>query len=145
MIQGAIQPNHIPVNKYELNIPGLPPITFTKIAGIEQELETVDLPDRTTASGGNTKAFEFACETAEHHKAEQAALEAWFAASQAAATGYKKAATLTKKTVDGATLRNFTLLGIYPFKRKLPDLDMKNEGEMGVVEWTFKGDLILPA
>jgi hypothetical protein len=145
MIQGAIQPNHIPVNKYTLSVPGMPPITFTTVSGIEQELETVDLPDRTTASGGNTKAFEFTAQTPEHHAAEQVAMEGWLAAAVAAAPGYKKACTLTKTPVGGGTPRNFTILGVYPFKRKLPDLDMKNEGEMGVVEWTFKGDLILPA
>ena len=53
-MKGAIKPNHMAVNKYTLTVIGMPPLTPTEISGLEEELQTVELPDRTRASGGNT-------------------------------------------------------------------------------------------
>lgn len=144
-MKGTIQPDHISVNKYELLALGMPPIQFTEVSGIEEELETVDLPDRTTASGGNTKPVEFTAKHMMHHLVEQAAMEVWFKESQDPVSPlYKKAGTLIHKSISGKVIRSYTLLGLYPTKRKLPDLEMANEGEPAVVEWTFKADDILP-
>lgn len=144
-MKGAIQPNHIPLNNFKLLVVGLPGLTPTKISGIEEELETVDLPDRTKASGGNTKPGEFTMMLPMHHSVEQAAMEVWFSESQDPVTPtYKKPGTLIHNALDGTPLRSFTLVGLFPRKRKLPDLEMKNEGEMAEVEWTFSFDDILP-
>jgi hypothetical protein len=52
-MKGAIAPDHIPVNKYQLLVAGVIPLTITEVSGIEDELQTTELPDRTVASGGN--------------------------------------------------------------------------------------------
>ena len=52
-MKGSIQADHIPVNKYEFLVVGIPGLVFTEISGLEQETESVVLPDRTTASGGD--------------------------------------------------------------------------------------------
>jgi hypothetical protein len=143
-IKGAIQPNHIPVNKYRFLVVGLPPLTPTKIDGIEEELEAVDLPDRTRASGGNTKPVEFSLMLPAHHAVEQAAMEAWFKSSQdPVLPGYKKAATLLITPINGGAPKPRTLVGVFPTKRKDPDLEMKNEGDMAEVQWTLSADDII--
>ena len=81
-MKGVLAPDHIPKNKYELRVRGLPPITFTAVSGLEEELDKVDLPDRTGASGGNTKNGEFTARMPTHHTTERIALEAWFAECQ---------------------------------------------------------------
>jgi len=145
MLKGRLQADHIPVNKFTLFVAGMPPIEFTKVSGIEEELQSVSLPDRTVASGGNTAPVEFTAETMMHHLLEQVALELWFKEGQdPVSPTYKKVGTLIHKSLTGNTLRTFTVVGVFISKRKLPDLEMANEGEPAVVEWTFKADQILP-
>jgi hypothetical protein len=144
-VKGEILPDHIAVNKYTFQIVGLIPVTALEVSGIEDELETTELPDRTVASGGFRKATEFSAKVPLHHTLEQAALEKWFRDSQdPIAPDYKKAVTLTHESLSGKTARTFSLAGVFPKKRALPDLEAKNEGEIALVEWTFSADDVLP-
>lgn len=143
-MKGILLPDHIPVNNYELLVLGAPPIVFTSVDGLETELETVDLPDRTVASGGNEKPTEFTASHPKHHAVEDAYLEGWFKESQRAVPTYKKAATLLVRSVSGLQVRSYNLIGLFPSKRKTPDLEMENEGEPFLTEWTFKADRVIP-
>jgi hypothetical protein len=144
-MKGTIQADHMPVNKYELIVLGLPPITFVTVSGIEDELQVVDLPDRTRRSGGHRNPTEVVGAVPMHHAIEQAALELWFAEAQdPVSPTAKKVATLIHKSTSGGAFRSFTLDGMFPSKRALPELDMNNEGEMANVEWTFQVDNVLP-
>jgi len=141
----TLLPDHIPVNNYSLIVVGLPPIQFITIDGLEEELDTVDLPDRTKASGGNTKAVEWTATHAKHHTIEDAYLEAWFLESQdPVLPTYKKPATLLVNSISRLNTRSFNLIGMFPSKRKTADLDMNNEGELNVNEWTFNCDRVIP-
>lgn len=140
-LKGVIQSGHIPVNKFKLLVVGVIPLTPITVSGIEEELETIDLPDRTKASGGQTKAGTFTAKFAEHHKAEIDGLEKWFNDSQDPVDpAYKKPVTLTRESIDGKQVRSWSLTGVFPTKRKLPDLEMKNEGQMGEMDYTFSFD-----
>ncbi|RLE17973.1 MAG: hypothetical protein DRJ65_22035 [Acidobacteria bacterium] len=144
-MKGAIKPDHMPVNKYDFIILGMPSFTPITVSGIENELQTVDLPDRTKASGGNRNPSEVTVTFPMHHLAEQAALELWFAESQdPVSPTYKKVGTLIHKSNSGQTFRSYTMDGIFPSKQSLPELNMDNEGEQAVVEWTFQIDDLLP-
>lgn len=145
-MKGIILPDHIPVNNYQLIVVGGPPfITFTSIDGLEEELETVDLPDRTVASGGNTKSLEFTAKHPKHHLAEDIFLESWFLMSQDPVLPlYKKAATLLVQSISRLQTRTYNLIGLFPAKRKTADLEMNNEGELNETEWTFKCDRLIP-
>lgn len=138
-MKGVIKPDHIPVNKYQLLAAGLPPLVFTKVSGMEDELESVDLPDRSVASGGNRKSTELTVMLPLHHTTEQAAMEGWFRESQdPVSPTYKKQGTLVMQSLSGLTVKSFQMKDVFPTKRKLPDLEMVNEGEMAEVEWTLK-------
>lgn len=144
-IKGSIKPDHIALNQYQLLVVGLPPITFTTVGDIEEELETVELPDRTKASGGNTKAGEFTATMPMHHLVELAALELWYKEGQHPVTAtYKKPGTMIYKGIDGKVFKSYSLTGLFISKRKLPGTDMKNAGEMAEVELTFSFDDVLP-
>lgn len=144
-MKGEIQGDHMPVNKYVLQVLGLVPLTATEVSGIEDELETTELPDRTVASGGNRKATEWTMMLPMHHTAEQAAMELWYRESQdPVSPTYKKPVTLTHQSLSGNATRNFSLVGVFPKKRVLPDLEKLNEGEIALVEWTMSTDDILP-
>lgn len=138
-MKGAIQEGHIPVNNFVLLVLGMVPFTLTKLSGIEKELEVVDLPDRTKASGGQTKAGTFTMMLPLHHTLEVAAMQKWFKDSQdPVQPGYRKTATLTMSPVVlNEVGKSYTILGLFPVKEKLPDLEMKNEGEMAEVEYTM--------
>jgi hypothetical protein len=144
-MKGVIKPDHIPVNKYLLIIIGLPQLNPIEISGMEDELETVDLPDRTVASGGNRKATEFTMMIPAHHTLEIAACEAWFLEGQEPVSpGYKKAGSLIMKSLSGKKFRTRSLVGAFISKRADPDLELVNEGEMASIEYTVKVDDPLP-
>lgn len=140
-LKGTIKPDHIPVKNFKLLVIGLPELTVTKVAGIEVELNVVDLPDRTSASGGETNPVEFTMEMPTHHVEEQAAMEAWWLESQDPVSPlYKKNATLVVESISRNITVSYALSGLFPSKPKTPDLDMANDGEMSVVEWTMRAD-----
>jgi len=144
VMKGSVQPNHIPVNNYKLLVVGMPDILFTEISGLEQETETVDLPDRTQASGGNVKGVEFTAKMFEHHTVELAALELWrLEAKDPVSPTYKKIGTLIKYGIDGSIKSTRSIVGVFIKKRTDADLDMANEGEPAMVEWTFWADDVL--
>jgi hypothetical protein len=144
-MKGAIKPDHIPVNKYQLIVLGLPPLTPTEVSGVEDELQTVDLPDRTVASGGNRASTEFTMKIPAHHSVEVAACEIWYREGQEPVVpSYKKAVTLIIRSLSGAVSRTKAYVGCFISKRVEPDLEMENEGEMAVYEYTVKVDDVLP-
>jgi hypothetical protein len=144
-LKGTVDPDIIPVNKFQLLVAGLPPLTFTSVGGIEDELQTAELPDRQRVSGGNRGPIEFTAMLPEHHLVEQGAMELWFKSSQdPVSPSYRKIGTLVVQSNTGSIFRTYSLLNLFPTKRALPDREMENEGEMSQVEWTFSADDIEP-
>jgi hypothetical protein len=145
-MKGKIQENHIPKNSYELQIIGLPVITFIEVSDIPEELDVVDMPDRTKASGGNTKAGEFTAIAPSHHDVEVAAMEAWYKEGQDPVSAtYKKAGVLIKKSLSGEVARTYTFTGLFVTGRTLQSLSLENEGELDAMEWAFSFDDIMPS
>lgn len=143
--KGTIKADKFSVNKFELLVVGLPIFTVTKVSGLEEELEVAELPDRTRVTGGNTKGAEFTATMPLHHTIEQVAMELWFKEGQDPVSPlYKKPVTLLFKSDTGRVLRSFTMAGVFPRKRALPELDMKAEGEAVTIMWTFSYDEIMP-
>jgi hypothetical protein len=141
----VLLPDHIPVNNFNLIVVGGPPLLqFITIDGFDWELDTVDLPDRTKASGGATKAIEFTATHPKHHVVEDVFLQAWFQEAQLGLPTYKKAASLVNTSISRLQVRTWNLIGLFPMKQKTADLDIANEGEMNVTEWTFVADLPIP-
>jgi hypothetical protein len=144
-MKGVIKSDHIPVNNYQLIIIGLPPLNPTEISGIEDELQTVDLPDRTVGSGGQRAPAEFTMMIPAHHTLEVAACEVWFKeAQEPVSPTYKKAGTILMKSLSGKTIRSRSIVGAFIHKRVDPDLELANEGEMAAIEYTVKVDDVLP-
>jgi len=144
-MKGEVQADHIPVNKFQLKVVGLLDIYLSTVSGIEDELQTIDLPDRTKASGGNRAAGEFTAMQPIHHTAEVAAMEIWFKEGQdPISPTYKKPCTLIMQSLSGQKEKSYTLIGVFVTKRALPDLDKGDDGEMAQIEWTFSFDDILP-
>ncbi len=144
-IKGVLQADHIAVNNYQLLVLGLPALLPVEISGLEDELETTVLPDRTRATGGGRGPSEFTIMLPEHHRVEQAAMEVWFRESQdPVLPTYKKPASLIAKSISNNTIVTRTLVGCFPTKRTTPDRELENEGEMANVEWTISVDDIVP-
>ena len=144
-MKGEIKPDHMPVNNFTLQVVGLVSLTAVEISGIEDELNVIDLPDRTVASGGTRNATEFDLSIPLHHTVEMAALELWFREAQdPISPTYKKPGTLIHHSLSDGASRSYTLVGLFPKKRKLPDLDMSNEGEMAMAVWTMAVDDVVP-
>jgi hypothetical protein len=144
-MKGDIKSDHIPVSKYKLLVAGFPSLTIVELSGLEDEIVTTELPDRTVVSGGQHTASEFTIMMPDHHLEEQAIMETWFIEStDPVSPSYKKIATLIAESVSGNTIRSRSLIGVFPKKRKLWDGEMANEGEIALVEWTLSVDEILP-
>lgn len=145
VMRGSVQPGHIPVNNFELLVVGLPPIVFTTISGLEDETEAIALPDRTMASGGNSKPVEFTGTTFEHHTAERASLELWLRQGRDPVDPlYRKVGTLIKRDIHGNVASTTSMTGLWIKKKETSELDMSNEGEPAMITWTFSADTVLP-
>jgi len=143
-IKGVIRPDHMQQNKFALLSRELPTLTPLKITGIEEELDNVDLPDRTSASGGRTKQFEIVVTFALHHRLEIEALELWWTECEDPVSPlYKKDITLAIYSQSSIDDKSFLLEGMFPIKRGVSDLDLDNDGEMVTQDWTFKVDQLL--
>jgi len=140
-LKNLIQPNHAPINKYELLVLGLPSVLFTDVTGIEQETQKVTLPDRTAASGGQSEPFEVVAKLPLHHTSEVSAIEAWYKEGQDPVTAnYKKTGTMIYKAINDTIVKSYSLIGTWISKLKYPDTDMTNEGEPALLEVTFTVD-----
>jgi hypothetical protein len=140
----AIQPDHIPVNNYRLLINGLQPITFTSVGALEKELDTVELPDRTTASTGRTKPGETEVKVPAHHTVEVQQMESWYREGKdPISPTYKKVATLEAYSGSRLITNTYTLIGAYVSKGATPDREMNDDGEMDVLTYTIKWDDVL--
>jgi len=144
-MKGDIQSDHIPVNKFVFSVLGLIDLTVTAVSGLDDELETVKLPDRTQASGGNRGPTNFDITIPAHHQLEQAAMEVWYRESQdPVLPTYKKPCTLTLKSISGQSSYRLSLVGVFPMKRGVPELDKENEGEMAGIVWSMSADDVIP-
>lgn len=144
-LKGTIQPAHIPVNNFELVVVGLPKLVLAQVSGLEVETDSVEMPDRTVASGGNQKASEFTIMSFSHHTLERAALESWMAEGKDPVTAtYKKVANLVERNIEGIVVKTTTLIGLWIKKKKEPDKDMANEGDPAMIEWTCSADDAFP-
>ena len=144
MKKGTIKEDHIPRNKGTLFVPGYPPFAFTSITGMEEELQTVDLPDKTRASGGHTTPVEITCRHPMHHKVHESLLEDWYQEGKDPITpGHKKVASLQYKSGTGNITRTYPMIGMFPNRRKPADIEADNEGELAETEWRFSVDDVL--
>lgn len=138
-MEGVLLPDHIALNNYELIVTGMPKFTFTAISGIDEELETVDLPDRTPASGGHRKPVEFTAKQPMHHVPEVKALELWYKSAQEPVLPiYQKTGMMVMYSISALGLKMYMLTHLFPCGMKLPDTSMDNEGELAEIEWKFK-------
>lgn len=144
-MKGAIQPNHVSKNNFELQVIGLPPITFVEVGDISEQIDKVDLPDRTRASGGTKQAGDFPVTLPSHHDVEVAAMEAWYKEAQdPVAPTYKKSGVLIKKGIDGSVIRTYTFTGLWVSERNMTAVALENEGEMDAIEYLLNFDDIIP-
>lgn len=140
-----IQGDHIPRNKFELVVVGLPKITFTTVSSITDATTETTLPDGTSASGGKTTPKEFTVTVPAHHLVQVAAMDNWKRQGEDPVDqGYKKAGTLIGYTGTGNAFKSWSLSGLWCRDRVTPDFDMDDDGEMAVVTYLMKADKALP-
>lgn len=143
-LKGKIKDDHAPLNSFQLLVIGLPDITCTTVSEIPEELNTVEMPDRTIRSGGQTAPVEFEITVPTHHVVEIAALEAWYIQGQDPVDpGYKKVGSLVLYTNSGLPITH-SLLNVWISGRTLPALDMSNDGELAVNTYMLKADKVEP-
>jgi hypothetical protein len=144
-LKGIILPDHIPVNKYELTIVGMSTIVMTSVSGLETEVPAIDLPDRTKATGGQPSSAELTVTVPMHHASEILQMDIWHTEAQDPITiTYKRAGILEHKSGTGDIIKQYTLIGIWCSKRKLPDLAYDDDGAMAEVEYTLQVDSVMP-
>ena len=142
----VLLPDHIPTNKYNLVIAGLGgTITVVSVGSLEREIDRVELPDRTAASGGRTKPFTFDVKVPTHHAEEIALMDQWAEDCQdPVSPDYKKTGTLSKISISGLSRYVVTLIGLWVQKDTTPDLEMNEEGSMSEKTYTMSCDDFLP-
>ena len=148
-MKSVLDPNHIPRNKYFLDIPEIPDfINFVAVEGLESEIDNVEMPDKTMVSGGRTAPSEFTGRVMLHDIVAVDVLQRWHEdCKDPADPFYKKTGILQYEPINGTkgpgVFTTFELRGIWPSRISPPDTDMSNEGEPQQFEVTFKVDEIV--
>ena len=141
----VLLPDHIPTNKYALAVAGLGNITYTSVGALEREIDKVDLPDRTSASGGRTKPLEFEVKVPAHHLEEIALMDDWHEQGQDPVDpNYKKTGTLSMISISGLQRYVGTIVQLWVQKDATPELEMNSEGDMAEKTYTMCADDFLP-
>ncbi len=145
-LQGSIQPDHLSQAKFTFNIIGLPPLHPITVSGLGDEIDTVELPDQTMASGGGIKPTELTITFPGHggnHAIEVEAMEIWYKECKGnVSPNYKKAGTLTVHSISGSHSRSYGITGVFVTKRSISDLDMNNDGDMHTHEYGLSIDAV---
>lgn len=144
-IKNVIQENRVQTNKYQALIqPGVGQVLFTAISGLEEELDAVELPDRTMRSGGRKKTIEFDVTQPMHHDVELIGMEAWYEECQDPVSPiHLKIMALIIFDSQGFPRRRVTLFNVWIKKRAHSDLELEGDGEMGTVTWTLQADELI--
>jgi hypothetical protein len=144
-IKNVLQENRIQMNKFSLSFqPGVGEVTLMSVGELEEELDTVDLPDRTTRSGGRKKQIEFDVVQPAHHDIEVAAMEAWYVDCQdPVAPDHLKVGTYTRFDQQGTPRRTVTLDNCWLSKKVESESDLDNDGEQATITWTVKADAMI--
>jgi hypothetical protein len=144
-IKNVVQPNRVQVNKYQLIVqPGVGSVLLVSIGGLEEELDKVDLPDRTSRSGGREKQGETEIVQPMHHDLEVLAVETWYRMCKNTLPLYLKLGILMIFDEWGSPRKRYTLPNCWLSKRKHADLELDNDGEMATITWTMNYDQIIP-
>jgi hypothetical protein len=157
-LKGRIPGGHIALNNFELLIgapvpyPGKPCIT--KISGIKEILEHVELPDRTKAPTGQTKPGNFKISFPLHDVPTRLYFEEWINACKAPVSPLsKRSGTVVMYSIYAGSLfgaitgsATYGLSGLFieEADRMPKEFDMKNEGEMAEIELTLSFDNVYP-
>jgi len=121
--------DHIPANKFTLGLSptiGIPLIEFTEVSGLESEIETAELPDKTAVSGGRTTSGEFTAKVMMHNLKEVSALIRWWKDSQdPVRPDYKRQGILTYRSLTNRIFIPFWIQGMFPKTITLPDATLE--------------------
>jgi hypothetical protein len=144
-IKGVIKENRVQTNKFTALIqPGVGQVLFTAMSGLEEELDAVELPDRTMRSGGRKKTIEFDATQPMHHDIEVLSMEAWYRECQDPVSPlHLKIMTLILWDQQGLPRRRVTLFNVWVKKRVHSDLELEGDGEMGTITWTLQADELM--
>lgn len=148
--KGYIKPDIFTKSKYWLIIPGMigvngPELTVLSVGALEEEMEVIELPDRTRATNGHTKPLTFDVVTPAHHLEEQAQWELWWSACHDPVSfdAYRYG-TLVQQSVSGGSTRSITLDRLFITKKSTSDLEMSNDSDYSTVTWTLSADNAFP-
>ena len=145
-MKGTIKVDHATTDKYTFAIIGLPPLTATKVSGLEEEIKKLELPDGTAATTGNTGSSEITIMIPNHHSVEIAAMELWKAEGKDPVSAtYKKSGVVLEKTVSGKTSLVTSILGVWVTKSVGTDHEMKPDAEAAYTTYTLSIDTIIPS
>lgn len=146
-MKANLNEDHIPINRFQMLVIGTiaPFFTVISLSGIQEELETLEMPDRTWVSMGRTGPVEFSMSIPMHHRDEQGAMELWFQESKdPILPTYKKPAVLTHTSISGGNTVSYVFTDLFPYKRELPSLELGADGEMAVITWHLKASVVIP-
>ena len=141
-IKNVLLENRIPQNKFRNVIqPSVGEITFISVGDLEEELDFVDLPDRTSRTGGRTKQIEFEVVQPMHHDIEVAAMEAWYTeCKDPVSPDHLKIWTYTRIDLGDNPRRVTVLDNCSVMKKVESESDLDNDGDMATITWTIKAD-----
>jgi hypothetical protein len=139
-LKGIIPKDIIAANKFTLAADN-DEILITAITGAEETIETVELPDKTSASAGRTEMSEVTIKIPAHVDESVNFMNIWFqACKDPVQPGAYKTCVVTAESSSGGTVRTYTYVGVFLKGRKTPDHALEDGATMTEIEYTASID-----
>lgn len=139
--KGSIAPDGrtLRTNAGIVKLPGRGRVNAIKIGGWDEEIGTVDLPDFTSASAGDSEPFDLAITFAAQDTETNNWMNEWWLASKDQVPGYKKIVTLMYPfDRSGNTGNIVNMHGCHVKKRGVPEVTMGPRGELLGKTWVLR-------
>ena len=141
-IKGVIDKDIIAGNEFQLTVDNVD-VLCTMISSIEESMQTVELPDGTSASGGRTEGGIETTVTIPAHSVDDVAyMDAWWASCKdpIPLSAYKTV-TIQGRSKSGSKTITDTGFGVWVKGRKSAEYAMEDGGTvMTVIEYTLSID-----
>ena len=143
-LKGKILKDVISGNNFVLLV-GAKAILCTNISSIEETLQTIDLPDGTTASGGRTEVSEFSITVPAHHEVDVAFMDHWMRNGKSPVVpGAYRTVVVKGNANSGGPGRTDTCFGTHVVGRSSSEYSMEDGGtSMTTIEYTLRCDNVV--
>lgn len=140
LLQGQILPGEGLTSKFQVVIPGAPPLACPAMGEMERKVSQFTAEDGTTRSGARLLPGSTTLSIYAHHETEVAAIMEWVRQAETSAPGYKRDVLVHLLNGQISPIMSVRVRGAWVESWKTPALDASADGEAVKIELSIQYD-----